>query len=109
VVTLLDPSAQACRFAVYAQAGAQKLPPPTRAAVIMALLGIALLGMLIVAIILLGGHWVRRQGGHRGRAVPPDREPIRRRGQSLDAADSQRAPGESAPAADTVSDKPNTG
>jgi hypothetical protein len=55
----------------------EKLPPPTRAAVMMALLGIALLGMLIVVIILLGGHWVRRQGNfRRGRSVPPDRAPI---------------------------------
>ena len=55
----------------------EKLPPPTRAAVLMALLGIALLGMLIVVIILLGGHWVRRQGNvRRGPAVPPDRRPF---------------------------------
>ena len=55
----------------------EKLPPPTRAAVLMALLGIALLGMLLVVIILLGGHWVRRQGRvRRGPAVPPDRRPL---------------------------------
>lgn len=55
----------------------QKLPPPTRAAVIMALLGLMLLGMFIVVTILLGGHWVRRLGKHgRGRIVPPDVAPI---------------------------------
>ena len=55
----------------------EKLPPPTRAAVFMALLGIALLGMLLVVIILLGGHWVRRQGSaRRGPVVPPDRRPL---------------------------------
>jgi hypothetical protein len=55
----------------------EKLPPPTRAAVLMALLGIALLGMLIVVIVLLGGHWVRRQGSfRRGPVVPPDRRPL---------------------------------
>ena len=49
------------------------LPEPTKAAAIMALLAIALLGMLIVVIILLGGHWVRRVGNYRrGTAVPPD-------------------------------------
>ncbi len=54
-----------------------KLPPPTLAAVLMALLGIALLGLLLVVIILLGGHWTRRQGNfRRGSAVPPDRRPI---------------------------------
>ena len=61
---------------LWAEAGA-KLPPPTRAAALMALLGIALLGMLLVVIILLGGHWVRRQGSHRrGPSVPRDRPPI---------------------------------
>lgn len=54
-----------------------KLPPPTRAAVMMALLGIALLGMLLVVVVLLGGHWVRRQGDRRrGPSVPPDRQPL---------------------------------
>ena len=52
---------------------AKEMPPTTRAIAMMALLGIALLGMLLVVIILLGGHWVRRQGYHRrGPAVPPD-------------------------------------
>jgi hypothetical protein len=60
-----------------ALAAGEKLPPPTRAAVLMALIGIALLGMLLVVIILLGGHWTRRQGSfRRGSAVPPDRRPI---------------------------------
>ncbi len=52
---------------------AKEMPPTTRAVAMMALLGIALLGMLLVVIILLGGHWVRRQGSHRrGPVVPPD-------------------------------------
>ncbi len=50
-----------------------QMPETTKAAAMMALLGIALLGMLIVVIILLGGHWVRRLGEHRrGPVVPPD-------------------------------------
>ena len=50
-----------------------QMPETTKAAALMALLGIALLGMLIVVIILLGGHWVRRLGDHRrGPVVPPD-------------------------------------
>jgi len=59
---------------VLAQAEAAKeIPPTTRAIVLMALLGIVLLGMLLVVFILLGGHWVRRQGSHRrGPVVPPD-------------------------------------
>ena len=55
-----------------------KLPETTKAAAMMALVGIALLGMLIVVIILLGGHWVRRIGDfRRGPVVPPDFVPRR--------------------------------
>ena len=50
-----------------------KLPEPIRAYALMALLGIALLGMFLVVIILLGGHWVRKIGNYRrGPSVPPD-------------------------------------
>jgi len=49
------------------------LPPPTKAAAMMSLLGILLLGMLFIVFVLIGGHWVRRLGSHRrGPAVPPD-------------------------------------
>ena len=62
-----------------AEAAGERLPPPARAAVLMALLGIALLGMLLIVVILLGGHWVRRIGAHRrGPSVPPDRLPVSR-------------------------------
>jgi hypothetical protein len=62
-----------------AAAGAAKtLPLPTRAAAMMAILGIALVGLLFVVVILLGGHWVRRQGSpRRGPVVPPDRMPLK--------------------------------
>ena len=50
-----------------------KLPEPVRFSVYMALLGIALLGMLLIVGTLLGGHWVRRWGDRRRHsAVPPD-------------------------------------
>jgi hypothetical protein len=50
-----------------------QMPPTTKAVAMMALLGIALLGLLLVVFILLGGHWVRRIGSHRrGPVVPPD-------------------------------------
>lgn len=50
-----------------------KLPEPVRHIAYMALLGIALLGMLLIVGTLLGGHWVRRWGDRRrGPAVPPD-------------------------------------
>lgn len=70
--------------------GGKTLPPPTKAAAQMALIGIALVGLLFVVMVLLGGHWVRRQGTpRRGPVVPPDRAPIRqdappRRGESDD-------------------------
>ena len=64
-------------LAAAAKAG-ERLPPTTRAAAEMALLGIALVGLLFVVIILLGGHWVRRQGSsRRGPIVPPDRTPLK--------------------------------
>ena len=51
----------------------QTLPEPVRQVAFMALLGIALLGMLMIVGTLLGGHWVRRWGNRRRRsAVPPD-------------------------------------
>jgi len=52
---------------------AQALPEPVRQVAYMALLGIALLGMLMIVATLLGGHWVRRWGDRiRRPAVPPD-------------------------------------
>ena len=51
----------------------QTLPEPVRYVAYMALLGIALLGMLIIVVTLLGGHWVRRLGSNiRRSAVPSD-------------------------------------
>lgn len=49
------------------------IPETTRTVALMAVLGIALLGLLMIVGTLLGGHWVRRLGKHRrGPAVPPD-------------------------------------
>ena len=63
----------------------EKLPPPTRAALLMTLLGILLLGLFLVAAILLGGHWVRKLGKYRrGPSVPPDVAPLRPHGDHED-------------------------
>jgi len=43
----------------------ERLDPPRRAAVVMALLGLTLVGLFLVATILVGGHWVRRLARHR--------------------------------------------
>lgn len=52
---------------------ARTLPEPVRQVAFMALLGIALLGMLLIVVILLGGHWVRRWGDQTRRSsIPPD-------------------------------------
>jgi hypothetical protein len=69
---------------------ADKLSPAMRAAVLIVLAGIVLIGLLLVAAILLGGSWVRRQGKHRrAPAVPPDRAPLPR---SVDRGDSFDSP-----------------
>ncbi|HEY4234959.1 MAG TPA: hypothetical protein VGM76_16115 [Lacipirellulaceae bacterium] len=38
----------------------ERLDPPRRAAVIMALLAITIIGLFLVTCVLLGGHWARR-------------------------------------------------
>jgi hypothetical protein len=56
-----------------AQEANRKVPEPTRTIVLMALLGILLVGMLLIAGTMLGAHWVRRQGRfRRGPVVPAD-------------------------------------
>ena len=51
----------------------KNLPEPYRSLALMALLGIALVGMLLIVATLLGGHWVRRWGDRvRRPSVPPD-------------------------------------
>jgi hypothetical protein len=43
----------------------ERLDPPRRAAVVMALLALVLTGLLLVVCAMLGGHWVRRMARHR--------------------------------------------
>ena len=38
----------------------ERLDPPRRAAVLMAILGLVLLGLTLVACVMIGGRWVRR-------------------------------------------------
>ncbi len=101
--------AWASAWAVLAEATpADKLSPPASAAVLMALLGIALLGLLIIVVILLGGNWVRKQGNfRRGPSVPPDRSPILRRVSdgASPASDETSTPTQAG--VDTVRERPN--
>ncbi len=43
----------------------EQLDPPRRAAVVMALLALVLIGLFLVAAAMLGAHWVRRLARHR--------------------------------------------
>ena len=43
----------------------ERLDPPRRAAVIMALLGLTLVGLFLITFVMVGGHWVRRLARHR--------------------------------------------
>jgi hypothetical protein len=43
----------------------ERLDPPRRAAVVMALLGLVLTGLVLVTCVMLGAHWVRRLAQHK--------------------------------------------
>jgi hypothetical protein len=43
----------------------ERLDPPRRAAVLMAILGLVLTGLALVACVMIGGRWVRRLARHR--------------------------------------------
>lgn len=61
----------------------ERLDPPRRAAVVMALLALTLIGLFLVIFIMVGGHWVRRLARHRparglvGNPVSPDESELR--------------------------------
>jgi hypothetical protein len=48
-----------------AQTLLQRLDPYRSTAIVMALLGIVILGIFLVTMVMLGGHWVRRHARHR--------------------------------------------
>jgi hypothetical protein len=65
----------------------EQLDPPRRAAVIMALLALVLIGLFLVTIAMLGGHWVRRLARHRpGAARVSARDEAARKNRQLQAA-----------------------
>jgi hypothetical protein len=43
----------------------ERLDPPRRAAVVMALLALTLIGVFLITFVMIGGHWVRRLARHR--------------------------------------------
>jgi hypothetical protein len=61
---------EACGAILFAvqQAGdavIERLDPPRRAAVVMALLALTLVGLFLITFVMVGGHWVRRLARHR--------------------------------------------
>ena len=46
----------------------EQMKPAQRVAVIMALLGLTLIGLFLITFIMVGGHWVRRLARHRPRS-----------------------------------------
>jgi hypothetical protein len=50
----------------------EQLDPPRRAAVVMALLGLVLTGLVLITCVMLGAHWVRRLARHK----PQDQLPL---------------------------------
>jgi hypothetical protein len=47
----------------------ERIDPPRRAAIIMALLGLTLVGLFLIVLAMVGGHWARRLARQRpGRA-----------------------------------------
>jgi len=43
----------------------ERLDPPRRAAVVMALVALTLIGLFLIIFVMVGGHWVRRLARHR--------------------------------------------
>ncbi|MGD9633388.1 MAG: hypothetical protein AB7G28_24475 [Pirellulales bacterium] len=63
------PAANWCLFAASsatesAEPLIERLDPPRRAAVLMAILGLVLLGLALVACVMIGGRWMRRVARH---------------------------------------------
>src|SRR5262245_44252008 len=57
----------------------QRLDPPRRATVIMALLGLVLTGVFLVALAMIGSHWARRLARSRRKPLSPTADVENRR------------------------------
>jgi hypothetical protein len=49
----------------------EQLDPPRRAAVVMALLALTLIGLFLIVFVMVGGHWARRLARHRPKKTVP--------------------------------------
>ncbi len=52
----------------------ERLDPPRRAVVVMALLGLVLTGLVLITCVMLGAHWVRRLARHKPNDLLPSIE-----------------------------------
>lgn len=59
-----------------ASTGLERLDPVTRARVLMALLGLVILCVALVACVMIGGRWVRRLARHSSRLSTPRRPSV---------------------------------
>jgi hypothetical protein len=59
-----------------ASMGLERLDPVTRARVLMALLGLVILSVALVACVMIGGRWVRRLARHSPRFAVPRRQSV---------------------------------
>jgi|SoiMetStandDraft_5_1073268.scaffolds.fasta_scaffold790929_1 hypothetical protein len=65
VPCILSPVPWLLSAATAAEPVLERLDPPRRAAIIMALLGLTLVGLFLIVLAMLGGHWARRLARHR--------------------------------------------
>jgi hypothetical protein len=88
----------------------ERLDPPRRAAVLMAILGLVLVGLTLVACVMIGGRWLRRVARHQhgptkntshveNRRLRAALEPILPKGEAGETTVSQRK------SDDTVADR----
>lgn len=52
----------------------ERLDPVTRTKLLMALLGLVLLGITMIACVMIGGRWVRRLAQHQPRSATIEKE-----------------------------------
>lgn len=74
VICLLLSDVPAALVAQPNVSGFERLDPVTRTVALMALLGLILLGITLIACVMIGGRWVRNLARH----APPSRLPSNR-------------------------------
>jgi hypothetical protein len=89
IADVLDRAAQLRQVA---EPPLERLPPTERATVLMALLGLVLVGLFLVACVMIGAHWVRRLARHRPGRERPMGDPAARASRPP-PADSLELPG----------------